>query len=243
MVTAHKEQAKTATGQVIQVVGVVVDVEFAQGSLPAINNALTVKLNGKTLMLEVAQHLSETAVRTVALSTTDGLKRGDDAHDTGAPITVPVGDATSGRMFNVVGEPIDGIEGGSFTEYALIHKQPPALEAQAGSVEVLETGIKVIDLICPVLKGGKVGLFGGRVVALYYILRILLVDHVFMGAVRSDNPVCLQLRSSSINFISGTRKRILVVRILKRINVSFAAHYFIASTPPLISANSCVIAA
>lgn len=161
MVTAHKEQAKTATGQVIQVVGVVVDVEFAQGSLPAINNALTVKLNGKTLMLEVAQHLSETAVRTVALSTTDGLKRGDDAHDTGAPITVPVGDATSGRMFNVVGEPIDGIEGGSFTEYAPIHKQPPALEAQAGSVEVLETGIKVIDLICPVLKGGKVGLFGG----------------------------------------------------------------------------------
>lgn len=161
MATAHKEKTAAKTGQVIQVVGVVVDVEFTKDKLPAINNALTIKNNGTTLVVEVAQHLSETAVRTVALATTDGLKRGDEVKDTGAPITVPVGDATSGRMFNVIGEPIDGITDNKFTEHSPIHKQPPTLEEQAGSVEILETGIKVIDLICPVVKGGKVGLFGG----------------------------------------------------------------------------------
>lgn len=158
---ATKEKTKTAIGQVVQVVGVVVDVEFAQGALPPINNALTVTLNGKPLLLEVAQHLSETTVRTISLASTDGLKRGDDVEDTGAPITVPVGDQTSGRMFNVIGEPIDGITDNKFTTRAPIHRAPPSLEDQAGSVEVLETGIKVIDLIAPILKGGKVGLFGG----------------------------------------------------------------------------------
>ena len=158
---ATKEKTKTAIGQVVQVVGVVVDVEFAQDALPPINNALTVTLNGKPLLLEVAQHLSETTVRTISLASTDGLKRGDDVEDTGAPITVPVGDQTSGRMFNVIGEPIDGIADNKFTTRAPIHRAPPSLEDQAGSVEVLETGIKVIDLIAPILKGGKVGLFGG----------------------------------------------------------------------------------
>ena len=158
---ATKEKTKTAIGQVVQVVGVVVDVEFAQDALPPINNALTVTLNGKPLLLEVAQHLSETTVRTISLASTDGLKRGDDVEDTGAPITVPVGDQTSGRMFNVIGEPIDGITDNKFTTRAPIHRAPPSLEDQAGSVEVLETGIKVIDLIAPILKGGKVGLFGG----------------------------------------------------------------------------------
>lgn len=162
MATAQKEKLQTATGQVVQVVGVIVDVEFKQGKLPAINNALNVTLGDKNLILEVAQHLSENVVRTIALATTDGLKRGDAVADTGAPISVPVGDKTSGRMFNVIGEPIDNIEeGNDFDEVASIHKQPPSLEEQAGSVEILETGIKVIDLICPVLKGGKVGLFGG----------------------------------------------------------------------------------
>lgn len=159
MATATNKQA-TSTGQVVQVVGVVVDVEFQQGSLPAINNALKINLQGKTLLLEVAQHLSETTVRTVALSTTDALKRGDAVEDTGAAITVPVGDQTSGRMFNVIGEPIDGGDN-KFTTRAPIHREPPKLEDQAGSLEILETGIKVIDLIAPVLKGGKVGLFGG----------------------------------------------------------------------------------
>jgi F-type H+-transporting ATPase subunit beta len=161
MATAAKDKPKTKTGQVVQVVGVVVDVEFANGNIPAINNALKINLSGNELYLEVAQHLSESVVRTVALSTTDGLKRGDSVEDTGAPVTVPVGDATSGRMFNVIGEPIDGITDNTFTETAPIHREPPKLEDQVGSYEILETGIKVIDLICPVLKGGKVGLFGG----------------------------------------------------------------------------------
>lgn len=156
-----KDKPKTKTGQVVQVVGVVVDVEFANGNIPAINNALKINLNDNELYLEVAQHLSESVVRTIALSTTDGLKRGDTVTDTGAPVTVPVGDATSGRMFNVIGEPIDGITDNKFTETAPIHREPPKLEDQVGSYEILETGIKVIDLICPVLKGGKVGLFGG----------------------------------------------------------------------------------
>jgi F-type H+/Na+-transporting ATPase subunit beta len=158
--TAAKDNPKTGTGQVVQVVGVVVDVEFAQGQLPAINNALQSDLNGQKLILEVAQHLSETVVRTVALSSTDGLKRGAAIINTGAPISVPVGKETQGRMFNVVGEPIDG-KGGTFKEHSPIHRAAPTLEEQSGSIEILETGIKVIDLICPIVKGGKVGLFGG----------------------------------------------------------------------------------
>jgi F-type H+/Na+-transporting ATPase subunit beta len=166
MATVTKEQTKTpgavATGKVVQVVGVVVDAEFAPGLLPPINNALLATLGGKRLVLEVAQHLSETTVRTVALASTDGLKRGDAVDDTGAPISVPIGDATLGRMFNVIGEPIDGIkENNVFKQTAPIHRPAPSFDDQSGSVEILETGIKVIDLIAPVLKGGKVGLFGG----------------------------------------------------------------------------------
>ncbi|HSW99426.1 MAG TPA: F0F1 ATP synthase subunit beta [Patescibacteria group bacterium] len=162
MATGTKEQTKTTTGKVVQVVGVVVDVEFDSSHLPAINYALKAKLNGNELILEVAQHLSESVVRTVALASTDGLKRGDDVVDTDAPISVPVGDATLGRMFNVLGQPIDGkTEGNDFKQFAPIHKQAPKFDDQSGSVEVLETGIKVIDLISPVLKGGKVGLIGG----------------------------------------------------------------------------------
>jgi F-type H+/Na+-transporting ATPase subunit beta len=162
MATITKDKTATGTGRVVQVVGVVVDVEFTQGQMPAINNALKAQLNGQVLMLEVAQHLSETVVRTVALAGTDGLRRGDDVQDTGAPISVPVGTETLGRMFNVIGEPIDGIEkGNDFKTLAPIHRDAPSLEEQAGSIEILETGIKVIDLIAPIVKGGKVGLFGG----------------------------------------------------------------------------------
>jgi F-type H+-transporting ATPase subunit beta len=160
MATVTKDKTQTGTGRVVQVVGVVVDLEFNQGQLPPINNALNIDLNGNLLVLEVAQHLSESVVRTIALASTDGLRRGATATDTGAPISVPVGDATVGRMFNVIGEPIDGLAG-EFKLKAPIHRQPPKLEEQAGSVEILETGIKVIDLIAPIVKGGKVGLFGG----------------------------------------------------------------------------------
>ena len=148
-------------GKVIQIVGVVVDVEFPHYSLPEIYDAITIELNKKTLYLEVEQHLSETTVRALALSSTDGLKRGQEVVATGAPITVPVGDQTMGRMFNVVGQPIDGKPETKFTHMAPIHREPPTLEEQSGKIEILETGIKVIDLIAPVTKGGKVGLFGG----------------------------------------------------------------------------------
>lgn len=160
MSTATKEKAKIGIGSIIQVVGVVVDVEFEKGNLPAIYNALEVELNGKKVLLEVAQHLDESSVRAISLASTDGIKRGVEVKDTGAPISVPIGDSTQGRMFSVVGEPIDGKEN-KFTERSPIHRRPPTLEEQSGKVEILETGIKVIDLIAPMTKGGKVGLFGG----------------------------------------------------------------------------------
>jgi F-type H+-transporting ATPase subunit beta len=149
------------TGNVIQVVGVVVDVEFEKDTLPAIYDALIIEREDAKLYLEVAQHLSETTVRAIALSSTDGLRRGDTVHATGAPISVPVGDETMGRMFNVVGEAIDKKPEPKGAKRAPIHREPPALTDQSGKVEILETGIKVIDLICPITKGGKVGLFGG----------------------------------------------------------------------------------
>ncbi len=157
MTEAIKERTK---GKISQIVGVVVDVDFPAGNLPAIYNALQMELKGKKLLLEVAQHLSESSVRAISLGTTDGMRRGDQIEDTGAPISVPVGKETMGRMFNVVGEPIDGKKG-EFKRYSPIHKEPPALADQSGAIEILETGIKVIDLICPMTKGGKVGLFGG----------------------------------------------------------------------------------
>jgi len=146
-------------GKITQIVGVVVDVEFAV-TIPLIYDALHVKRDGVTLTLEVAQHLSENSVRAIALTTTDGLHRGDEVIATGAPISVPVGDETQGRMFNVVGDPIDG-KPALTGQRAPIHRDPPALSEQSNKTEILETGIKVIDLIAPVVKGGKVGLFAG----------------------------------------------------------------------------------
>lgn len=161
-------------GKIIQVVGVVVDVEFDKGSLPAIYDALHITRDKETLVLEVAQHLSETSIRAIALSSTDGLKRGEDVTATGAPITVPVGAATSGRMFNVVGDPIDGKPAPKNTATAPIHKAPPSFTDQSGKSEILETGIKVIDLIAPISKGGKVGLFGGAGVGKTVLIQELI---------------------------------------------------------------------
>jgi F-type H+-transporting ATPase subunit beta len=151
---------KVYQGKITQIVGVVVDVEFAGKHLPAIYNALETEVNGKRLVLEVAQHLSENSVRAVSLGSTDGLERGHSVKDTGGSISVPIGKETLGRMFNVVGDPIDGKKP-VMGKTAPIHRDPPALNEQSGEIEILETGIKVIDLICPITKGGKVGLFGG----------------------------------------------------------------------------------
>ncbi|HEX4774430.1 MAG TPA: F0F1 ATP synthase subunit beta [Candidatus Saccharimonadales bacterium] len=171
MATATKERTKT--GKIIQIVGVVLDIEFGEGQLPAIYNALTLEHDGKTLTLEVAQHLSESSVRAISLASTDGLRRGTEVTDTGAPISVPTGDATLGRMFNVTGQPIDG-KNDDFKDKSPIHRDPPPLIDQSGSVEILETGIKVIDLICPIVKGGKVGLFGGAGVGKTVLIQELI---------------------------------------------------------------------
>lgn len=163
----------STSGKISQIVGVVVDVEFNEGHLPAIYNALEVTNEGKTLVLEVAQHLSESSVRAISLGSTDGLERGAVVKDTGAPISVPIGEETLGRMFNVIGEPIDG-QSNDFKNRSPIHRQPPALIDQSGKVEILETGIKVIDLICPITRGGKVGLFGGAGVGKTVLIQELI---------------------------------------------------------------------
>ncbi|MEE3360721.1 MAG: F0F1 ATP synthase subunit beta [Pseudomonadota bacterium] len=149
-----------AQGKVTQVIGAVVDVQF-EDSLPAILNALTTDNNGKRLVLEVAQHLGENTVRTIAMDATEGLVRGQKVEDTGSPISVPVGNATLGRILNVVGEPVD--EGGPVVadEYRPIHADAPEFSEQSTESEILVTGIKVIDLLAPYSKGGKIGLFGG----------------------------------------------------------------------------------
>lgn len=148
------------TGQIIQVVGVVVDVEFKQGTLPAIYDALTIDRDDAVLTLEVAQHLDEHTVRAIAMSGTDGLKRGTNVAATGAPISVPVGKETQGRMFNVTGDAIDGKPAPKGPR-APIHRAAPSLAEQSNKAEILETGIKVVDLIAPLTKGGKAGLFAG----------------------------------------------------------------------------------
>lgn len=165
--------ATKKTGKITQIVGVVVDVSFDDGHLPAIFNALEVQRPDGKLTLEVAQHLSESTVRAVSLGSTDGLDRGAEVMDTGAAISVPIGKKTLGRMFNVIGEPIDG-QSGDFSDSAPIHKTPPPLIDQSGSVEILETGIKVIDLICPMTKGGKAGLFGGAGVGKTVLIQELI---------------------------------------------------------------------
>ncbi len=170
MTQATKEKTK---GTISQIVGVVVDVEFPADKLPKIYNALKVQLNDQELTLEVAQHLSESSVRAISLGSTDGLERGATAIDTGAAISVPVGEKTLGRMFNVTGQPIDS-QAGTFKDMAPIHRTPPPLVDQSSQVEVLETGIKVIDLIAPVTRGGKVGLFGGAGVGKTVLIQELI---------------------------------------------------------------------
>jgi len=161
------------TGKIIQIVGVVIDVEFEGKTLPEIYDALTIADGKRTVTLEVAQHLDEHTVRTVSLQSTDGLKRGQEVVATGAPISVPVGIETQGRMFNVVGEPIDG-QPAPKGKKASIHREPPALSEQTSKTEILETGIKVIDLIAPMAKGGKVGLFGGAGVGKTVLIQELI---------------------------------------------------------------------
>ena len=162
------------TGIVVQVIGPVVDVKFADGQLPAMRNAVTTEVNGKTLVMEVAQHVGDNVARLISMNSTDGLARGAACVDTGSPIEVPVGDKCLGRMFNLLGEPIDGMSAPDTAEKWPIHRLPPPYDEQQTSTEILETGIKVIDLIAPYAKGGKVGLFGGAGVGKTVIIMDLI---------------------------------------------------------------------
>ncbi len=176
-----------STGNVVEIIGAVVDVKFPRDSMPKIYDAL--KIESEDLVLEVQQQLGDGVVRTIAMGSTNGLKRGLDVSNTGAPISVPVGQATLGRIMDVLGEPVDDA-GPVKAEVAMpIHREAPKLEDQASTTEVLETGIKVIDLIMPIVKGGKVGLFGGagvgKTVTLMELIRNIAVEHsgfsVFAG--------------------------------------------------------------
>ena len=148
-------------GKVVQVTGPVLDIRYKEGELPALLNAIEIDINGHKLIAEVAQQIGDDVVRCIAMSSTDGLVRGTDAVDTGSPITVPVGDECLGRVFNLLGDPVDNKPAPEAKERWAIHRQAPSYEEQTPATEILETGIKVVDLICPYAKGGKIGLFGG----------------------------------------------------------------------------------
>ncbi|MBV6631567.1 MAG: F0F1 ATP synthase subunit beta [Alphaproteobacteria bacterium] len=166
-------KASNVTGQISQVLGAVVDVQF-EGDLPAIMNALTTKIDDRELVLEVAQHLGENTVRAIAMDTTDGLVRGQEVTDSGNAISVPVGPATLGRIMNVIGEPIDDAGPVNAAETAPIHRDAPEFVDQATEAEVLVTGIKVVDLLAPYAKGGKIGLFGGAGVGKTVLIQELI---------------------------------------------------------------------
>lgn len=196
-------------GIVTQIIGVVVDVEFKAGKLPAIYNALLVEFDKQKLILEVQQHLPGNIVRTIAMGTTDGLTCGTEARDTGAPISVPVGKDTLGRMFNVLGEAIDDKPTPQAKNKLPIHRPAPKFKDQSTKTEVLETGIKVIDLIAPITKGGKVGLFGGagvgKTVVITELIRNIAREHggysVFAGVgerTREGNDLYNEMKESGV---------------------------------------------
>ncbi len=199
---------KNNFGSVKQVIGVVVDVYFAD-NLPEIFNALEIELNGKKLVLEVEQHIGSNVVRTVAMGSTDGLGRGVQVVDTGMPISVPVGKETLGRIFNVLGEVVDGGPAPKTEKKYSIHRPAPKFTDQSSSVEILETGIKVIDLICPIVKGGKVGLFGGagvgKTVVILELIHNIASEHggysVFAGVgerTREGNDLYHEMKDSGV---------------------------------------------
>ena len=196
-------------GIIRRVIGPVVDVQFPSGKIPDIYNAIEVKLKDRKIVMEVVQHVGDNSVRCVSLFSTDGLSRGCAAVDTGAPIKMPVGEATLGRMFNVVGDPIDGQGPVNAEEYMPIHREAPAFTDIAPSTEILETGIKVVDLLAPYSKGGKIGLFGGagvgKTVLIMELIRNVAYEHggysVFAGVgerSREGNDLWHEMNESGV---------------------------------------------
>ncbi|MBQ7266493.1 MAG: F0F1 ATP synthase subunit beta [Firmicutes bacterium] len=167
--------AEKNVGKIVQIIGAVVDIKFQTENMPALNNAIEIKNGDKKIVVEVAQHIGDDVVRCIAMSSTDGYKRGMEAVDTGSPITVPVGKKTLGRMFNVTGDPIDDKEAPEAERWS-IHRAAPGFADQTTSAEILETGIKSIDLLCPYSKGGKIGLFGGAGVGKTVLIQELITN-------------------------------------------------------------------
>lgn len=201
--------SKINTGVVVQVMGPVVDVQFKEGKLPPIYNALTVPIGDKTLTVEAAQHIGNSTVRCIAMSSTDGLQRGTVVTDTGETISVPVGRETLGRIFNVLGDTVDGQPAPEVAERWNIHRSAPSYDELASSTEILETGIKVIDLICPYPKGGKIGLFGGagvgKTVLIMELINNIAKEHsglsVFTGVgerTREGNDLYCEMKESGV---------------------------------------------
>jgi F-type H+-transporting ATPase subunit beta len=197
------------TGKIIQIIGAVIDIRFKSG-MPSLYNAIEVLFQeNDSIVLEVMQHLGDNTVRCISMHPTDGLKRGMDAVDTGAPITVPVGEAVLGRMVNVLGNPIDSPEALKAKEHWAIHRRPPSLSDQLAQPEILETGIKAVDLLCPFAKGGKIGLFGGagvgKTVLIMELINSIAKEHggysVFVGVgerTREGNDLYNDMKNSGV---------------------------------------------
>lgn len=202
--------AEKNIGKITQIIGAVLDIKFTEGNLPEINSAINITRNdGEKLVVEVAQHLGDDTVRCIAMGTTDGLIRGMEAEATGAPITVPVGVETLGRMFNVLGDPIDNKPAPDVEVRLPIHRKAPTFEEQSTTTEILETGIKVVDLLCPYQKGGKIGLFGGagvgKTVLIQELIRNIATEHggysVFTGVgerTREGNDLYYEMKESGV---------------------------------------------
>ena len=198
------------TGKIVQVIGPVVDIKFEEGELPKLNDAIEIDNHGARLVVEVAQHMGDNVVKCIAMDSTDGLKRGQECINTGAPITVPVGNITLGRMVNVLGEAIDGIEMDTTDcPKASIHQPAPSFAEQKTEPEIFETGIKVIDLICPYTRGGKIGLFGGagvgKTVLIQELISNIATEHggisVFAGVgerTREGNDLYYEMKESGV---------------------------------------------
>ena len=198
------------TGKITQIIGAVLDIKFTEGHLPSIYEAIHItRKNGELLVVEVAQHLGDETVRCIAMGPTDGLVRGMEAVATGAPISVPVGEETLGRIFNVTGDPIDNKPAPAGAKKMPIHREAPSFEEQSTSAEVLETGIKVVDLLCPYQKGGKIGLFGGagvgKTVLIQELIRNIATEHggysVFTGVgerTREGNALYHEMQESGV---------------------------------------------
>ena len=201
--------AEQNVGKIVQVIGAVLDIKFSGGHMPALNNAIEIHNGDRKIVAEVSKHLGDDVVKCIAWSSTDGLKRGMDAIDTGKPISVPVGRETLGRMFNVVGEPIDDKPMPTTEEMWPIHRKAPSFAQQATSAEMLETGIKAVDLLCPYSKGGKIGLFGGagvgKTVLIMELITNIATEHggysVFSGVgerTREGNDLYYEMQESGV---------------------------------------------